>query len=76
MEDRLVGLTVREQEVARLLVRGCRNRVIAAALNLSGRYVQEIITNLGERFGLLGRTAIAVYLLTGFKSPAAARECE
>jgi DNA-binding CsgD family transcriptional regulator len=54
-----VGLTTRETEVLRLLVRGKTDREIAAELNISARTVGGHVTNLLTKLGVETRTAAA-----------------
>jgi DNA-binding CsgD family transcriptional regulator len=56
-----LGLTPREGEVLRLLVRGLTDREIAAALFISPRTVGGHVANLLAKLGLDSRTAAAAY---------------
>lgn len=54
-------LTVREQEVLRLLARGMTNRQIADSLTISDKTVSVHISNLLGKLGLASRTQAALY---------------
>jgi ATP/maltotriose-dependent transcriptional regulator MalT len=53
------GLSPREQEVLRLIARGCSNQEIAAGLFLSGRTVERHVSNIYDKIGATGKSARA-----------------
>jgi non-specific serine/threonine protein kinase len=55
------GLSVREQEVARLVAGGLANKEIAARLHLSVRTVETHIRNVLTKLGLFNRTQLATW---------------
>jgi DNA-binding NarL/FixJ family response regulator len=57
----LVQLTLREQEVLRLITAGASNREIAAMLYISERTVKNHITSILSQLGLRDRTQAAVF---------------
>jgi predicted ATPase/DNA-binding CsgD family transcriptional regulator len=56
----LDGLTVREQEVVRLVVRGMSNNEIARLLHISPRTVHSHLANIFSKLNLDSRLALAV----------------
>ncbi|MBT2555491.1 response regulator transcription factor [Arthrobacter sp. ISL-5] len=54
-------LTVRESEVAALVAEGHSNRVIAQTLFLSERTVENHVSNILRKLGVVSRSAIAVW---------------
>ena len=57
------GLSPREVEVLRLIVRGLTNRAIAAELFLSERTVQRHVSNIFDKLGVNSRTQAATHAL-------------
>jgi DNA-binding NarL/FixJ family response regulator len=57
----LVQLTLREQEVLKLITTGASNREIAAMLYISERTVKNHITSILSQLGLRDRTQAAVF---------------
>ncbi len=57
----LAGLTLREQEVLRLIALGFSNREIAQQLYISEGTVKNHVTNMLGRLGLRDRTQAAIY---------------
>jgi DNA-binding CsgD family transcriptional regulator len=60
-----LGLTMRQTEVARLLVAGHTNADIAAELQISARTVKRHAEDIYRRADVQGRAALAAGLLTG-----------
>jgi len=56
---RLLGVTVRELDVLRLLAEGHTNKAVAAALYLSPRTVEKHVERLLLKTGAPNRTALA-----------------
>lgn len=68
-----VALSVREQEVLRLLAQGCSGKEIAAQLSISRATVQRHIANLYAKLGVRGRVEAAAYAFaSGLVVPSAA----
>ncbi|MFD2364030.1 MULTISPECIES: response regulator transcription factor [unclassified Arthrobacter] len=57
------GLSPREVEVLRLIVRGLTNRAIGAELFLSERTVQRHVSNIFDKLGVNSRTQAATHAL-------------
>jgi DNA-binding NarL/FixJ family response regulator len=57
----LAHLTPREQDLLRLLGRGCTNREIATQLHLAEGTVKTYVTNLLDRLNLRNRSQLAIY---------------
>jgi DNA-binding NarL/FixJ family response regulator len=57
----LAHLTPREQDLLRLLGRGCTNREIAAQLHLTEGTVKTYVTHLLDRLNLRNRSQLAIY---------------
>jgi DNA-binding NarL/FixJ family response regulator len=57
----LIQLTLREQEVLKLITTGASNREIAAMLYISERTVKNHITSILSQLGLRDRTQAAVF---------------
>jgi DNA-binding NarL/FixJ family response regulator len=57
----LMQLTLREQEVLKLITTGASNREIAAVLYISERTVKNHITSILSQLGLRDRTQAAVF---------------
>lgn len=57
-------LTLRERDIAQLVVRGLSNRRIAAELVLSERTVENHVSNILRKLGLTSRAGIATRLST------------
>jgi DNA-binding NarL/FixJ family response regulator len=55
------GLTVREQEVARLIVQGYSNRAMAECLVLSERTVEDHVGGILRKLGFSSRAQIAAW---------------
>jgi DNA-binding CsgD family transcriptional regulator len=51
-------LTLAEQEVTRLILRGCGNREIALLLNYSPGYVKNLATSVYGKLNVSGRTEL------------------
>jgi len=62
-EDRSVGLTTREQEVARLLSMGWSDTRIADSLVISRRTAEAHVRNILAKLGLSSRAQIAVWAI-------------
>jgi DNA-binding NarL/FixJ family response regulator len=58
---RVSTLTVREQQVLRLVARGETNRAIAAELVLSERTVDRHVSNILGKLGVSSRSAATAY---------------
>jgi len=58
-----LALTVREREVARLIVAGCSNREIAERLVISERTAEAHVSNLLSKAGLRSRAQFAVWAI-------------
>ena len=69
-----VDLTPRQQEVARLVARGCTNKQIAQRLGISRFTAETHVRNILERLGAAGRSEIAAWYAgqpaTGSGTPA------
>lgn len=60
--DKSVQLTDREKELAKLVLRGCNNREIAAAMYISEGTVRNYISNLYSKLGVEDRVQAIVRL--------------
>ena len=58
-----LALTVREREVARLIVAGCSNREIAERLVISERTAEAHVSSLLSKAGLRSRAQLAVWVI-------------
>jgi len=58
-------LTVREQEMARAVSRGLRNRQIAAEYGISEETVKKHLATIYGKLALPGRLALAVRVIQG-----------
>ncbi|HEY5094096.1 MAG TPA: AAA family ATPase [Candidatus Eremiobacteraceae bacterium] len=67
-DRRASGLSEREREVARLVAQGKSNKVIAAALSISGRTVENHITSALKKLGASSRTELAARLTRDHES--------
>ena len=56
-----VQLTAREQDVLRLIARGCSNRQIADDLCISEKTASVHVSNILSKFGVASRTQAALY---------------
>ena len=56
------ALTRREREVAKLVARGLTNRQIAEELVLSGRTVENHVSNILKKLKLSSRTEVAAWV--------------
>jgi predicted ATPase/DNA-binding CsgD family transcriptional regulator len=56
-------LTAREQEIARLVAKGLRNRDIAAALFISPRTVDAHVEHIRDKLGFQSRAQIAAWVI-------------
>jgi DNA-binding NarL/FixJ family response regulator len=56
------ALTRREREVAKLVARGLTNRQIAEELVLSGRTVENHVSNILKKLHLSSRTEVAAWV--------------
>lgn len=63
VRDRYEGLTPREKEVARLLIEGVPNKVIAARLNLSSRTVEGHRATVMRKMGVRSAPALTQKLM-------------
>ncbi len=73
-----VSLSLRDREVAGLLARGCTNRQIAEALEVSERTAEWYVARIRAKLGLATRTQVAIWATQrrmGFH-PAAQRQHE
>lgn len=59
-DKRFVRLTSREREIVQLLVEGCSNDEIAAAIGSSRKTVEARLTRLYERLGIASRVELAL----------------
>ena len=63
------GLTLREQEVLRLIARGMTNRVIARELGISEKTVARHVSNIFTKLDLSTRAAATAYAFTHQLAP-------
>ena len=56
-----VGLTIREQEIVRLVVQGCSNTEIAERLGLQVQTVKNRLCDLYSKTGTRNRVALALF---------------
>ncbi|MNI23882.1 Transcriptional regulatory protein DegU [compost metagenome] len=60
--DHRIRLTERERDIAGLVVKGCNNREIAAALYISEGTVRNYISNLYSKIGVMDRLQASIQL--------------
>jgi len=68
--DTRLTLTVREQEIIRLIAQGAQNDGIAYEMGISANTVKTHIGNIMRKFGLHNRTQIAMLLTPLLVTPA------
>lgn len=62
-EEKVEGLTAREQEVLRLIARGQSNKEIGTALAISEKTVKNHVTSIFRKIGVDDRTEAALYAI-------------
>lgn len=62
-EEKIDGLTAREEEVLRLLAHGQSNKQIGATLSISEKTVKNHVTSIFRKIGVGDRTEAALYAI-------------
>ncbi len=62
-QDKIDGLTAREEEVLHLLAHGQSNKQIGASLSISEKTVKNHVTSIFRKIGVGDRTEAALYAI-------------
>lgn len=67
LELHVESLTAREQQMARAVSRGLRNRQIAAEFGISEETVKKHLATIYDKLDISGRVELAIHVLQGHR---------